>query len=243
MLPLITAQAPVDVCRDPGLQLVCPNLRMAPPYDLKEVATPAGRRLLLMGNRIVSVGPGPAELRGTRVSEDEMDARQVVQRPDGPFGRASLSTGAKLTWKYVDRRRGNYWKMANAARFELWSTEPATGSRLALVRTGPKLDYCLRDLFRRRGTRTGSLVYPACSQKRYRRTVTLGISVDWADGYPAKYPENWIDVSGLAGCFAIVQRADPTNVIRETDEGDNTTTRTITLPYRGDASPQSPPCP
>ncbi len=243
MLALTTAQAPVDVCRDPALQLVCPNLRMAPPYDLREVGTPGGRRLLLMGNRIVNVGPGPAELRGTRVSENEMQARQIVQRPAGPFGRASLTTGAKLTWKYVDRRRGEYWKMANAARFELWSTDPATGARAALVRTGPKLDYCLRDLFRRGGTHTGRVVYPACSQKRYRRNVTLGISVDWADGYPAKYPENWIDVSGLAGCFTILQRADPLNVIRETDETDNTASLTVRLPYRPGASRQSPPCP
>jgi hypothetical protein len=241
MLPLPTGQAPVDVCRDPALQLVCPNLRMAPPYDLREVATPGGRRLLLMGNRIVNVGPGPAELRGTRVSADAMDARQLVQRRGSAFGRASLSTGARLTWKYVDRRRGNYWKLANAARFELWSTEPATGSRVALVRTGPKLDYCLRDLFRRAGTHTGQAVYPACSQKRYRRTVTLGVSVNWADGYPAKYPQNWIDVSGLAGCFTIVQRADPLNVIREADETDNTASLTVRLPYS--ASRRSPPCP
>ncbi len=241
MLPLTTAQAPVDACRIPGLQLVCPNLRMALPYDLKEVGTPAGRRLLLMGNRIVNVGPGALEMRGTRVSEYEMDARQIVQRRNSVFGRASLSTGAKLTWKYVDRRRGDYWKMADAARFELWSTDPATGARAALVRTGPKLDYCLRDLFRRGGTHTGRVVYPACSQKRYRRNVTLGISVDWADGYPAKYPENWIDVSGLAGCFTILQRADPLNVIRETDETDNTASLTVRLPYS--ASRRGPQCP
>jgi hypothetical protein len=241
MLPLTTAQAPVDACRNPALQLVCPNLRMATPYDLREVATRGGRRLLLMGNRIVNVGPGALELRGTRVSEYEMDARQIVQRPSNAFGRASLATGAKLTWKYVDRRRGNFWKLAHAARFELWSTEPATGTRVALVRTGPKLDYCLRDLFRRGGTHTGRDVYPACSQKRYRRNVTLGISVDWADGYPAKYPENWIDVSGLTGCFTIVQRADPLNVIRETDETDNTASLTVRLPYS--ASRRGPQCP
>ena len=122
--------------------------------------------------------------------------------------------------------------MANAARFELWSTAPATGARATRVRTGPKLDYCLRDLFRRAGTRTGNVVYPACSRQRSRRDVTLGISVDWADGYPAKYPENWIDVTGLTGCFTIVQRADPLNVIRETDETDNTASLTVRLPYR-----------
>ncbi len=226
------AQGPASPCGDPTLALVCPNLRMAPPYDLRVRATGAGRRLLLMGNRLVNVGPGALEFRGTRVSDTEMDARQIVARVGNPFGRASLVTGAKLTWKYVDRRRGAYWKFANAARFELWSTDPVTGARAAVVRTGPKLDYCLRDLFRRAGTHTGDVTYGACSRKRYRRQVTLGISVDWADGYPRRYPENWIDVTGLAGCFTILQRADPLNQIAEADEGDNTATRRVRLPYR-----------
>lgn len=242
MLPLTTAQAPVDACRRPAFELICPNLRMTPPYDLKLRRTTGGRALLTMGNRIVNVGPGALELRGTRVSETQMDTRQVVQRRTGVFGRASLATGAKLTYKYVDRRRGDYWKMADAARFELWSTDPASGAPVALVRTGPKLDYCLRDLFRRAGTRTGRAAYGACSQKRYRRSVTLGISVDWADGYPRRYPENWIDVTGLTGCFTILHRADPLGHIAENDENDNTSTLTVRLPYRPSASAQSPPC-
>ena len=241
MLAPTPAQGPVGPCGDPTLALVCPNLRMAPPYDLHLRVTRRGRSLLTMGNRIVNVGPGALEIRGTRISDTAMDARQVVRRRDSVFGRASLVTGATLTWKYVDRRRGNFWKFADAARFELWSLDPATGARAALVRTGPKLDYCLRDLFRRAGTHTGQVVYPACSQEHYRRSVTLGISMDWADGYPAKYPENWIDVTGLTGCYTIVQRADPLNVIRETDEADNTTSLTVRLPYS--ASRRSPRCP
>jgi hypothetical protein len=225
------APPPPNPCLQPALALVCPNLRMAPPYGLREVTTPRGHKRLLMGNRIVNVGPGPAELRGTRTSEYEMDARQVVARTGG-LGRTSIATGAKVTWKYVDRRRGEYWKMAHAARFELWSRNPATGARAALVRVAPKLDYCLRDLFRRAGTHTGELHYPACSQKLDRRQVTLGISVDWADGYPRDYPENWIDVTGLSGCFTILQRADPNNGIWETDEGDNVSLRTVRIPYR-----------
>lgn len=232
MLAPTPAQGPAGPCADPTLALVCPDLRMAPPYDLRLRVTRGGRSLLTMGNRIVNAGPGALEVRGNRVSDTEMDARQIVQRRGGVFGRASLATGAKLTWKYVDRRRGTFWKFADAARFELWSLDPATGARAALVRTGPKLDYCLRDLFRRAGTRTGRVRYGACSQTRYRRTVTLGISVDWADGYPRRYPENWIDVTGLTGCFRIVHRADPLNHIAETDEADNTAARTVRLPYR-----------
>lgn len=238
MLAVTTDQGPVDACRTPALELVCPNLRMAPPFDLRPKRTPSGRLLLRMGNRIVNVGPGAAELRGRRVSADEMQARQIVARRDPAAGRVSLDTGARVVWKYVDRRRGSYWKMADAARFELWSIDPTTGARAALVRVGPKLVYCLRDLFRRVGTRTGRLVYPACSEDRAQRTVTLGISTDWADGYPFRYPENWIDVTGLAGCFVVVHRADPLNRIAETDEADNWSSRRVLLPYR----PGTPDC-
>ena len=62
--------------------------------------------------------------------------------------------------------------------------------------------------------------------------MTLGISVRWADAYPADYPENWIDVTGRRGCFTIVQRADPAQVVRETDESDNVGVRVVRLPYR-----------
>ncbi|MGZ4277367.1 MAG: lysyl oxidase family protein [Solirubrobacteraceae bacterium] len=227
---MLHADVPANPCADPARQLICPNLRMAPPRGFREV-TRNGRRLLLMANRIVNVGPGPLELRGRRTAPYEMPARQIVARGGG-LGRASLQTTAHLTWKYVDAYRGAYWKMADAARFELWAVD-ATGRRTTRVRTGAKLDYCLRDLFRRAGTHTGARpAYPACSQKLSRRTDTLGISVDWADGYPRTYPENWIDVTGLAGCFVVLQRADPLNGIFETDEHDNTATRVTRLPYR-----------
>jgi hypothetical protein len=44
--------------------------------------------------------------------------------------------------------------------------------------------------------------------------------------YPASYHENYIDVTGLRGCFAVWQTADPANVIAETDELNNAS-RTI----------------
>ena len=47
-------------------------------------------------------------------------------------------------------RGGSYWKFKDAARFELWAID-RSGRRTTLVRTGPKLDYCLRDLDRVRG--------------------------------------------------------------------------------------------
>jgi hypothetical protein len=67
--------------------------------------------------------------------------------------------------------------------------------------------------------------YPACNQDRRRRSITLGTSVGWADEYPASYYEQWIDVTGLQGSFVFLQRVDPLNGIRESDESNNVSPR------------------
>jgi hypothetical protein len=191
-----------------------------------------GRVRLLMDNKLVNVGPGPVEFHGHRRGEYAMTATQWVRRTGGR-GPVPLATGARLTWKYVGAAHGgHYWKFKDAARFELWAVD-AGGHRTRPVRVGPKHDYCLRDLFRQRG---GPAVrrtpfYGACSQVLGIRYDVLGISVGWADGYPYSYPQNWIDVTGLRGCYVILQRADPLNHIAETDETDNVSTRMVRLPF------------
>jgi hypothetical protein len=62
--------------------------------------------------------------------------------------------------------------------------------------------------------------------------VTLGTSVGWADIYPASYPGNVIDVTGLQGCFVIRHVADPQNHIFEVNEANNVSVRVVRLPYR-----------
>ena len=134
-----------------------------------------------------------------------------------------------------------YWKFRDAARFELWRLDPATGRRLELVRSSPKLYYCYRDL-RRVARLTDGRPYPgsprsrqfgACSTTRGIDRVTLGTSVGWADIYPWRYPQNWIDVTGRRGCFAYVHIADPRDHFRELDETNNASSVTIRLPWRG----------
>ena len=62
--------------------------------------------------------------------------------------------------------------------------------------------------------------------------VTLGTSPGWADIYPPAYPEQWIDVTGLNGCFAYVHIADPENGIFESNEDNNEAQAIVRLPYR-----------
>jgi hypothetical protein len=79
-------------------------------------------------------------------------------------------------------------------------------------------------------------VYPACDTNPRRTKETIGTSVGWSDIYPATYPEQWIDVTGLRGCFAYMHEADPGNGIYESNEDNNEAAVIVRLPWRGSAA-------
>jgi hypothetical protein len=222
--PAASAQDPGEpqlTCADVALR--CPDLRMRAPYDLSTVRTPGGRTLLRQSNAILSVGRGPVALLGYRPRGSRtMRVSQRIYTTGGRF-LTLRPPAARIVFKHIPGQ-GGYWKFENAAKFELWTQ----GADRRLVRTGPKLIYCFRDLQRLRPSARSprTRVFGGCSQDRSRRSVRLGTSVGWADVYPSTYHENYIDVTGLRGCFALWQTADPANVIAETDELNNAS-RTI----------------
>lgn len=212
--------------------LRCPDLVMAKPFGLvlDPLAKP-GRLLLRAGNSIDSVGRGPAELHGIRISRYFMRGRQRIYKRAG--GRIGINTGARIFFKHVPGQT-SYWKFHNAARFELWRLN-GRGARTRRSRVGPKVSYCLRDLHhthpaRRRSPRRR--VYPTCSTSFSRQRVTLGTSIGWSDVYPPAYPEQWIDVTGLRGCFDFVHIADPRDRIYESNERNNSAAVRVRLPFR-----------
>jgi hypothetical protein len=215
-------------CLEPiGANLRCPDLVMRRPFGL--YAQKRGRRTVLRaGNSIDSVGDGPAELRGRRTSRRFMDAVQSIYTRGGR--RLTYRTGARLQFKFAHANR-RHWKFYRAASFSLWRVD-AEGNPTRRVRTGPKLAYCLRDLRRTRDIGPRRRKYPACSTNPRQRRVVLGTSPGWSDRYPATYPEQWIDVTGLRGCFAYRHTADPRNWIHELDETNNRATVIVRLPYR-----------
>ena len=224
-----------SVADNPCLQpiratLRCPDLAMARPFGLRiDRRTRRGRTLLRAGNSIDSVGAGPAELRGRRGrSRRFMNAVQSIYKRGG--GRLTLRTGARLEFKFAHQQR-RWWKFYRAASFSLWRLD-AQGNRIRRVRTGPKISYCLRDLRRTRRIGPRRRVYPQCSTNPRARRVVLGTSRGWSDVYPPSYPEQWIDVTGLRGCFAYQHTADPRNWIHESNEGNNQATVIVRLPYR-----------
>jgi hypothetical protein len=224
------AQAPVETnpCKLNRTAL-CPDLIMSPPSNLFVGRSPRGRLRLYATNHIINVGAGPLEIKGERTGAREMRARQVIRRR----GQRPIVTpdAGELYFKFVDSSRGSYWKYSHAARFELWTLNP-DGSRGELVRRGPKVDYCFRDLDRVRAYARPTAFFPGCSQVRGLARDRLGVSPGWADVYPSTYPQNWIDITDLKGCFSFVHRADPLGKIAEEREDNNIGWRHIRLPPR-----------
>ncbi|HEX5375694.1 MAG TPA: lysyl oxidase family protein [Solirubrobacterales bacterium] len=225
-------------CEGPeAATLLCPDLRVGPAADLY-VEQGGGRygygggTLLHAGNDIRSRGRGPMELRGLRYKRNWMRANQAIYRVGG--GVSVFRTEAKLHFFSVGYEfGGSYWKVHDPLSMEIWSLGDDR-QPLERVRVGPKVFYCFRDLERTRAMKRspGHRVYPACSQDPNRKRVRLGTSVGWSDIYPSTYDRQWVNVSGLRGCFAFVMRVDPENLLFESNEKNNRSARVIRLPYR-----------
>lgn len=218
-------------------RLRCPDLIMSAPFHLHiDRTTIHGRVLLRAASSINNRGDGPLELRAHRTSHGTV----VYQAIRGRHGKAHLfRTPAKLIYKYIPGYRYehpsvenlSYWKLQHAAAFQLWSID-AHFHAIRLIRTGPKVDYCLRDLIRSLPSPISprTRVYPGCSQNPSMRRDILGTSVGWSDVYPYEYPQQWIDVTGLHGRFACVQIADPDNLLRESNHHNDASETYVQFP-------------
>ncbi|HSS32933.1 MAG TPA: hypothetical protein VLL27_06585 [Solirubrobacterales bacterium] len=214
-------------------ELRCPNLRIGPPTELYTQYGGNGRVLLRATSDVRSRGLGPMELHGSRNGWRTMRVNQRIYRKNG--GHIDVRTDATLRFTNVGAYwGGSYWKVHELARFELRQVE-ADGSLGPVVRVGPKLNYCLRDLERTRpeARSPSSRHYPGCNQNPYRNRVTLGTSVGWSDIYPAPYDKQYIQVGGLRGCFAFEMIVDPEHLLYESNENDNTSRRLLRLPFTG----------
>lgn len=225
-----------DPCRNPPtrVNLLCPDLQIARPSEMRlDRKERPGRLLLRATNDIRSRGQGPMELRGHRDEKFSMNVTQAIKRRDG--GYRQFPTQGRLRYFTVGYRwGGSFWKVRNPLRFELWRVN-RDGEMTRRVRTGPKQFYCFRDLERTSPSSISPVdpFYPACNQNPKVRKVTLGTSVGWSDIYPSTYHLQWIDVTGLRGCFAYVMRLDPGNVLFELNKENNVSERIVRLPWRG----------
>jgi hypothetical protein len=209
--------------------LRCPDLQIGRPSAMFTSRTAGGRVLLHATSNIKSRGLGPIEIHGRRIAKRKMRVTQRIYRTDGSH--MDVRTKGRLHFYYIPGQ-GRYWKFADAAAFELWSLDRDLALK-RVVRRGPKTRYCLRDLVRTHPSRRSprQRVYPGCNEDPTKKFVTLGTSVGWSDIYPSTYYEQYINVTGLRGCFAYLLAADPKNHIYESNESNNLAKRIVRLPF------------
>jgi hypothetical protein len=220
-------------CHGPQAQrLLCPNLRIGTPSEMY-VSSYGAKVLLHATSDVRSRGRGPIEVHGQRNGPKSMKVTQRIYKAGG--GHITVRTNAGLHFTDVGAYfGGSYWKVHQLARFELRPVL-ADGTLGEVVRTSPKLNYCLRDLERTRpGKRSPSHpFYPGCNQDPRIKRDRLGTSVGWSDIYPADYDKQYIDVSGLRGCFDFTMTVDPKHLFFESNEHDNSSHRRVALPFTG----------
>jgi hypothetical protein len=233
VLAVPAAAAPENPCTGPEAgHLLCPNLRIGTPSQMY-VSAYEGKTVLHASSDVQSRGRGPMEVRGQRDGPKSMKVNQRIYKVSG--GHITVQTDASLHFTDVGEYfGGSYWKVHQLARFELRKVL-ADGKLGPVLRTSPKLNYCLRDLERtrpgKRSPRTRR--YPGCNQDPGIRRDVLGTSVGWSDIYPADYDEQYIDVSGLHGCFVFGMTVDPKHLLFESSENDNSSHRRVRLPFTG----------
>lgn len=233
-LPAVAQAANENPCHGPErAQLLCPNLRIGPASELYVEDNGPDSVLLRATSDVRSRGRGPMELVGRRNGWRTMTTNQRIYKAGG--GHITVKSDATLRFTDVGAYWGGaYWKVHQLAQFDL---RPVSDSGEAgdVIRTSPKLNYCLRDLELTRVMKGSPLSrhYPGCNQNPYRNRVTLGTSVGWSDIYPAPYHQQWINVAGLRGCFVFEMTVDPEQNLWESNEKDNSSRVLVRLPYSG----------
>jgi L-ascorbate metabolism protein UlaG (beta-lactamase superfamily) len=194
-----------------GPALLLPDLQTFPPTDLRLVRNSYTQTTVLrLTNSVVNAGEGPLEMWGTQLPG--LGTHQVVQRMyDTAGGYAEQSVG-----QFVFHPQHSHWHLDGFSLYELWSVHP-DGTLDQVLATSGKVSFCLRDIRRSRAAPVISgAAFSSCGTRKQ------GISAGWIDSYQYYLPGQSIDVTGLPdGRYALMSTADPYNLIREAEEGNN----------------------
>jgi hypothetical protein len=202
-----------------------PDLRTLPPSDIDLLVDEGnGQKSLRFSNSVWNAGPGVLELRGDLDPQTEtVRAVQIVYREDGTYLERPAGE-----FEYHSVHQHVHWDAF--ALYEVWSTLP-DGSLGQMHASSDKVGYCIRDiapydaakdeeqlelvtsLKQQIPTQPG---YTSCSWRRQ------GMSVGWYDIYRSYTSGQSVDISHLPdGIYALHSIADPTKILREADESNN----------------------
>ena len=190
--------------------------------------------VLRLTTEITNRGPGPLEVFPSAGSND-CDGDGNFENDRDTWQRVFADTNGSGAFEpeaddaLSERRFGcmryhaahGHWHVLDFARYEL-RREPSG----KLVAASRKVGFCLAD---------DRLVYPspatppaphypfgATSHLGCDQTATQGLSVGWADTYVFALPGQDLDITGLPrGHYCLVMRADPLDLLEETDHFGN----------------------
>ena len=201
----------------PAAGTVLPDLLQEVPSDLRVDSVRSGSRVrfrLRFTTATSNLGPGPLEIAARRVAgEPEMRAAQIVRLRGG--GTCAYSDAGTL--RFDTRQSHDHWHLLG---FDSYLLTSGTGARP--LRRGHKAGYCLRDSAPLESSVPGARARPAWTSDcalghPAARSLTEGISIGWADLYPAVIPGQVLDITELpAGDYVLMNRVNPSRTLHET---------------------------
>ena len=177
------------------------------------------RMLMRFGTGVVNVGSGPLIVEGSGVVEDAQTVVQVIDREDG--SQIERSAG-----EFVLHPGHGHIHFDGYALYNLRVVLPDGGVG-PLVATSDKVSFCLLDFALFDPDIPGT---PEIPQYLDCEVSTQGISVGWADVYPADLPDQWIDIEDVPpGEYWFETVIDPFDLIKESNEDNNSMQTRVTI--------------
>lgn len=214
----------------PAAAALLPDLVQEVPSDITVDMTRSGPRIgfrLGFTTTIANTGAGPIEVVGHRgAGQTVMRAEQVVRTRDGE---SCVRPGAGAL-RYDFRQTHDHWHLLDFDRYAL--TRPDGSSAPAPSR---KAGFCLGDRTELRRRVPGSVARPRwtseCALDQPRATaVSEGISIGWADVYPAYVEGQVLDISRVQpGHYVLVNIVNPARALVESRYGNDSASVLIDL--------------
>lgn len=208
-----------------------PDLRQEPPSDLTVDLQRIGRRIVFrlgFTSAIANVGDGPLRLIGRRAAAArEMRAEQIVERVHGGICRYPDVGVIRFDFNHSH----DHWHLQRFDRYSL--TDRQGRHPVAPVR---KAGFCLNDDTRVRGASGARVQRTFLSDcglgEPGARSITEGISVGWADVYPAYVEGQYIDITKvMAGRYVLSNQVNVGHPLAETRLGNDAASLLIGLSW------------
>lgn len=208
--------------RNPALaqELLLPDLRTLPPYELRLAVDAQGGREIRFSNAVWNAGAGPLEVRGRLAARSGgIHIDQRVYRGNGAF--TTFDRG-----ELIFHHPHDHWHWEGFSIYEVWSVT-ADGSLGELLASSDKVSYCMRDdTAVESGPRDWSTLPARQIPDRPRYLgcgwQLQGISAGWSDIYIESLPGQAVDISDLPdGLYALKSTVNPEGLLAEADTTNN----------------------